>query len=698
MKAAAFAMLAYYAFQVFLQLFAPPSTSSSLMFLHGIIAVAYYVLFLGVTQFKPVPPRFSHLAGFLNTLLPVGFTVYFSYALQNNDNLQPFILGTFVVGMMVLSVRWYLYFQGVLLVAIIAIEVVIAKNIDFFTTDVTYYALVALGAMVFIGRMKHHVRQEELEIEQENNARELEESKRFLNLILDHVPIGITWKDTDLVYRGCNKLSAKYVGLDHPKAIQGKLDHEFFSDMEIVEDLIAMDREVLETNERKDDIIEFRSRGEDNYHILKKSKIPIVNHQEDTVGVLTTFENITEKIIQEEEQKKLEAQMQNAQKLESLGVLTGGIAHDFNNLLAGIIGNAELATMDKGGKLDEYLDQIQKASWKAQGLVQQMLDYSGKKTAKDKVFSPNDLIEELWPLLVTSLRDKNLISVKLGKDVPAIHGVPAQINQVVMNLIINASEALNGDDGRIFVETGVGDPTPETIEHLSMFFDTDDTDRYMYIRVTDEGEGLRPEVIRKIFDPFYTTKFTGRGLGLAAVQGIIRSHGGHIEVESEVGHGTEFTVWLPTDSATQEPTTPKESELVETPFPSAEGTVLVVDDDTSILRLTGKLLETIGYDYHGAEGGELGWQFFQEGRENFSAAIIDMTMPKMNGRELLESIRTHSDQFPVLLCSGYDREDFESIIASDPCVDFISKPFNIQELQERLQTLIADDREQAVSG
>jgi signal transduction histidine kinase/CheY-like chemotaxis protein len=690
-------MALYYGIQVLRQIIAPGGPESTIWLQHGAIyCILFSVVFIG-TRFFPIPSRFASPAAWLILIAPLAGLLRYAYLTKSDEYAPVLIIVSVIVGLSSLSYIWFTIKQVTLFAALFTLEVIIIGNNEFYLVNNPYYVVVAISVIVFLARMKQQIRHEQLELVQIENAAELEESKRFLKLILDHIPIGITWKDTNLVYQGTNRVVSKFLGLSRPEDIAGCTDEDFVPEPTVLQEVVQLDNDVMKTKKSKYGIIEFRGKENEDYQIMNKSKIPIFNHDDELVGILTTFENITEKIVKEEEQRKLEYQMQKAQKLESLGVLSGGIAHDFNNLLTGIIGNAELALVDTQGKTPEYLGHIQEASWKAQGLIRQLLDYSGKKFEKDEVFFPNVLIEELWPLITTSIRNKNVLSFRLGEGVPAISGVPSQFNQIVMNLLINASEALTSDDGTVSVETGVGIP-PHNLLDLEQTESCESAQQFVFIRVADDGSGLSALAIQKIFDPFYSTKFTGRGLGLAAVQGIVRSHSGYIEVDSEVGKGTVFTVWLPASDEVPVEESEQSDLIGDLEKENIGGTVLVVDDDLSILKLTSQLLQNIGYDFETAESGEEGLKLLGEFPDRFDAAVIDMTMPKMSGEELLKAIRARTDRFPILLCSGYSREDFNTIISDDASTDFISKPFKIHELKEKLNTLILNANGQCVSG
>jgi signal transduction histidine kinase len=276
------------------------------------------------------------------------------------------------------------------------------------------------------------------------------------------------------------------------------------------------------------------------------------------------------------ELRHAEEAMRHAQKLESLGVLAGGLAHDFNNLLTGVLGNAELALMrapEDHESLRSNLRRIRQAAKRASDLTNQMLAYSGKATVRAAAMFLPDVVEDVAALLTSSISKKAQLSFEIAPDLPNIEGDLTQMRQLVMNIIINASDALGDDPGEIVVEmrTLARSEIPAGASFLS---DQPQADRYVGLTVRDTGHGMNRETMSKIFDPFYSTKFVGRGLGLAAVHGIVRGQGGAIEVQSEVGVGTSFSVYIPASE--------KPLEIV--PGPDAvdwcgEATILLVDDE-----------------------------------------------------------------------------------------------------------------------
>ena len=309
--------------------------------------------------------------------------------------------------------------------------------------------------------------------------------------------------------------------------------------------------------------------------------------------VLSAIVDISERKRAEEERKRHEVQMQHSQKLESLGVLAGGIAHDFNNLLVGILGNAGLALMELAPEspVRRTVQNIEVAALQTAELTKQLLAYSGKGKFHVQPLNLSRLVEEITHLLKFSISKKAVLRTRLASDLPTIEADASQIQQVIMNLIINASEALGDKVGDIIASTGVVRADRAYLAD-TLLDDHLPEGRYVYLEVTDTGCGMDKETRSRIFDPFFTTKFTGRGLGLAATLGIVRGHNGAIRLYSEPGQGTAFKVIFPSSEQAA-------SAIEQSPEALEEwhgaGTILIVDDEEGVRFVASKALEKAGF-------------------------------------------------------------------------------------------------------
>ncbi len=419
------------------------------------------------------------------------------------------------------------------------------------------------------------------------------------------------------------------------------------------------------------------------------SSAPIHNGHGEIVGAVGVVEDVTERKRAEQERRELEAKIQHAQKLESLGVLAGGIAHDFNNLLVGVLGNAELALLEmpSDGPLRAVVGEIRDAAVRASELTNQMLAYSGKGQFLVRRIDLNELIRDIGQLLRVSISKNVTLSYRLADDLPAVRADASQVRQVVMNLITNASDAIGDAAGRITLRTAAreirrgdlsgADPPQEP-----------PAGRYVCLEVADTGCGMDEKTRRRLFEPFFTTKFTGRGLGMAAVLGIVRGHRGAIDFESDPGRGTTFRVLLPAceaELATAEE--PKWPEPAETQW-QGSGTVLVVDDEAMVCKVAKMMLERMGFAVLTACNGQEGLEVFRRHADEVVAVLLDMTMPRMSGSETFREMRRIRPDVKVVVSSGYSEQDAASQFAGALPTAFLHKPFDMEVMAARFREVV----------
>jgi two-component system cell cycle sensor histidine kinase/response regulator CckA len=399
---------------------------------------------------------------------------------------------------------------------------------------------------------------------------------------------------------------------------------------------------------------------------------------EDGEWVLTSIVDITERKRSEEERRRLEERMRHAQKLESLGVLAGGIAHDFNNLLVSILGNASLAALQLAPEAParETVRAIEAAAIRSAELTKQLLAYSGRGKFVIEPLDLSQLVAEMSHILGVTIPKKATLRTRLAAGLPAVEADAGQIQQVVMNLITNAAEALGGNPGDIVVSTGEVEADRAYLAD-SFLDDHLPEGRYVYLEVTDSGCGMDKETQAKIFDPFFTTKFTGRGLGLAAVLGIVRGHGGAIRVYSEPGKGTAFKVLLPA-SGKVAPQRGDRSEATR----KGSGTVLVVDDEAGVRDVASRMLEFAGYRVLTAENGVSGVEMFRAHASEISAVLLDLTMPDISGEEVFRAIRQIRGEAKVIVSTGYSEQETMSLFQGRGLAGFIQKPYEPAKLIE----------------
>jgi PAS domain S-box-containing protein len=416
--------------------------------------------------------------------------------------------------------------------------------------------------------------------------------------------------------------------------------------------------------------------------------IPLDFHGEPSNIVVA--HDITERKRAEVERLELEARIQHTQKLESLGVLAGGIAHDFNNLLMGVLGNASLALLDlpPESTVRGSVKRIETAAHRASDLTKQLLAYSGKGRFVVQYLDLSKVVEEMVHLLKTVISKKATLRFDFAPKLPSIEADATQMRQVVMNLITNASDALGEAAGIITIRTGVVDVDAGYL--AGTYLDEDlDPGEYVYLEVADTGCGMDVEAIRKIFDPFYTTKFTGRGLGLAAVLGIVRGHHGAIDVDSEPGQGSCFKVLFPRAAPDHLPEARQRDE-VETWRGS--GAVLVVDDEETVRSVASLVLERYGFEVMTANDGEEAVEVYKEHRDRIRLVLLDMTMPRMGGEETFKALVELNPNVRILLSSGYNEQEAIGRFAGSGLAGFIQKPYTPTELVNVVRKISGDDR------
>ncbi len=408
------------------------------------------------------------------------------------------------------------------------------------------------------------------------------------------------------------------------------------------------------------------------------------------VQEITTLVDITDLKQMEEDRRLLQLKMLETQKLESLGVLAGGIAHDFNNLLTVIIANTSfLRVADQSAKdRADRLSLIETAGQRAADLCRQMLAYAGKGSFVVQRIDLSSLVRETTNLLQISISKKARLVLTLADELPLVEVDASQIQQVVMNLVINASDALGENEGEIRLTTRQGRPEPvhDGIVHS---FDLP-AGECACLEVSDSGHGMNPATLARIFDPFFTTKFTGRGLGLAAVLGIVRACRGALTAESAPMRGTTFRLYLPAASVAAAAMPPLQAAPPAPPPPAdGRGTILVADDEPAVLKTIERLLRHQGYQIVAAVNGHEAVNHFRAAPESFTAVLLDLTMPGLNGAEVLREIRALKPEARVLVMSGFSEQDILDRLVGLGPVEILHKPFTREMLLTHVAKTIA---------
>lgn len=403
-------------------------------------------------------------------------------------------------------------------------------------------------------------------------------------------------------------------------------------------------------------------------------------------------QDISQKKADDEARQEFQGKLLETQKLESLGVLAGGVAHDFNNLLTAILANAQLSRMwaEPGTDLDEHLVGIERATVRAADLCHQLLAYAGRSPLLRQTSGLNDLVHDTVKLLELSVSKQAVLELELSSHSPMVEVDRAQMSQVMMNLVMNASEALPSHGGIIRIRTGSAWLTQDMLSRACIGQSLA-ANQYAFLEVSDTGCGMAQETLAKIFDPFFTTKFTGRGLGLAAVLGIVRAHGGGFFVESIPGEGSTFRMCLPLrDTPAELPPALVEPTLTVAPKTTPVLRILLVDDEPSVRDVAATILRRSGCEVQTAADGIEAVESFRRDPSAIDVVVMDLTMPGLDGVSAAQQIRALKADVRVLLMSGYTEKDPALFGAISAPHHFLRKPFTREDLLEKVRLIVAE--------
>jgi PAS domain S-box-containing protein len=494
----------------------------------------------------------------------------------------------------------------------------------------------------------------------------LQEAALEWQATFDSIRDGVALLDVRGVIQRSNAALPALLGLE-PREIAGRSLDELIPRNEGEPPLL----DVLESMHRTS---AERALGERSFSITID---PMADSSDKLRGGVAIVTDITER-------KRLNQQLQHSQKLESIGLLAGGVAHDFNNLLVGILGNASLAldSLEDKETTRRLLQDVMRAGERAAELTRQMLAYAGKGFLITGPVDLSTLIDELAPLIQSSIPSNVRLTLDLKRDLPTIHGDKTQIEQIVMNLIINAGEAIQGKVGSVTVTTAIRE---FGAEELGAFL----TDHrvggdYIVLEVRDTGSGMDQETLKRIFDPFFSTKFLGRGLGLSAALGIVRGHKGALKVTSAPDQGTVFEVLFPASEDAPVRTRPRE----EVALAAGRGLILVVDDEQLVRDMAQKALTRAGYEILLAGNGAEALTVFARNASRISLVLLDLVMPMMSGEEVLPHLLTMKPGLSVIVSSGH-REEECRVRRKDPRVaGFLQKPYTAASLAAKVQEVL----------
>ena len=508
--------------------------------------------------------------------------------------------------------------------------------------------------------------------ERRQKAEALRNSEETTRVLLNAAPYSAFMIDTQGIVLAVNHITAKRLGLA-TEAMVGRPISEF-SPPSVAESRRQKGIEAIRTREPVffEDTCEGRT--------FSTSVHPVCDERGQVIQLAVHSRDITEEKQSEDERRKLTIQLQQAQKMEAIGTLAGGIAHDFNNLLMAIQGNVSLMLFDTEPSHPHHrtLTNIEKLIRSGADLTSKLLGYARKGKYESKPLLLNGLLQETAETFGRMRKDIR-IEWNLTPDLKGIIADKGQVEQVLLNLFVNASDAMPGG-GKLFLKT-------DTVTHREIPYKGYAIHPGAYVRLTvaDTGVGIDKSIIDRIFDPFFTTKKMGRGtgLGLASAYGIVKSHNGYIDVVSEKGQGSTFSVYFPATDA--RPTVAAEKSCKpEEGF----GTILLVDDEAVVLEVTAAMIRRLGYTVITAHSGREAVESYTEHADRISAVILDMIMPEMGGGEVFDQLKRINPRVKVILASGFSMEGQAREIMNRGCDGFLQKPFTLEDFSVRMRSLL----------
>jgi PAS domain S-box-containing protein len=507
----------------------------------------------------------------------------------------------------------------------------------------------------------------------------LQESEQKYRTILETIEEGYYEVDIDGNFTFFNDSMCKILG--YPKDGLMGMNNRQYMDRENVKKVYQIFNGVYNTGKPHKGFDWEFTRKDGTKRYVEASTSLMKDAEGQRIGFRGILRDITERKQTEEEKEKLQAQLAQAQKVEAIGTLAGGMAHNFNNLLMGIQGNASLMLLETDSSHPNYgrVKNIEKSVQNASRLTHQLLGYAREGGYEIKTISLKQLIKETSDTFAMTKKEIE-VHLKLGKDLFGIKADQGQIEQVLLNLYVNAADAMPGG-GDLFLKT-------MNVTHEDMRgkpYEAKPGD-YVLLTVRDTGSGMDKETMERIFEPFFTTKgmARGTGLGLASVYGIVKAHGGYIDVESKKGHGTTFSIYLP---ASSEKVALKEVELPEKILKGKE-TILLVDDEDMVLDVGEQMLKKLGYEVLLAEGGREAIELYNKNRDIIDMVLLDMIMPEMGGGKTYDKMKEINPDIKVLLSSGYSVDGQATEILKRGCDGFIQKPFDMQGLSQRIRKIL----------
>jgi len=522
----------------------------------------------------------------------------------------------------------------------------------------------------------------------------MEDPRVFIESIIENIPDMIFVKEAkSLKFVRFNRAGENLLGIPREE-MYGKSDYDFFPKDE-ADFFTSKDREVL-AGGRVVEIPEEPLHTQQGQRWLHTRKVPVLDDDGNPLYLLGISTDITEsrqakqelaetkRRLLESEKATLEARLRETQRLESLGIMAGGIAHDFNNFLVPILSNASLLkeTVSENQRDHQRIEAILNASQQASELIQHLLAYAGTGETFKKIQNLEKIINEVTAILGIETRQSVTLSIELEEDIPPIMADGAQLRQLLLNLLTNALDAIESRPGRINLRLRVAQSDDPLFSELSPLDSSTTSQDYLLLEVEDTGCGIPPDIRKRIFDPFFSTKPNGHGLGLAAVHGIVKGHGGTISVESKKEQGTCMRVLLRAARGS----TVQEGKAVNEPRQHSftQSRVLVIDDQQAVLQSAEDALTFLGYTVTTAESGEEGIEKIMAEPSGFDLVLLDLTMPTMSGEETLERILDIRLDLPIVLSTGFLKQDAVQRIPAKQLAGVLAKPYTLHDLEKVL--------------
>ena len=517
---------------------------------------------------------------------------------------------------------------------------------------------------------------------------DLKRERDFIKAIMDTSPVAITTVDKNGKLNFGNKKAIKLLGLYDENLNEISYDDSYWD----IEDFDGND---FPNDKLPFNIVKRTKKPIFNVkHAIKKSdgervylsinSAPLFDSDGNFKGMVSTIHDITREYKNKQEKESLERQYRQSQKMEAVGRIAGGVAHDLNNMLTPIIGYSELIQQEikADEEIQEFIKEVVDSAKNAKNLIKQLLAFSRKQALNFQPLDLNKLIESFVKLMKRTIKEEVTIDTELEDRLPFIHGDKGQIKQIILNLFVNAQDAMS-EGGRIRIKT----LTEKIEEDLELANYSVKEGNYIKMIVEDNGTGIEKEYLEKIFDPFFTTKDVGKGtgLGLSMVYGIVRQHNGFIFVESEINVGTIFTILFPIMK--------KKSELnvrnqETTEIKQGEESVLLVEDNREVRRYTKKVLKKYNYNVFSAESGKKALTLLNKIDKEIALLITDIVMPDMNGKKLYQKIKKDYPHLKVLYISGYTRNIIDEKGIKNDKVNFLKKPFTPKELTNAIREIL----------